>query len=382
MDTQYKAIIIGAGIGGLSAGVALQQAGYAVEIYERAPQLKPVGAGISLWPNAIKGLDQLGVGSQVRTMGMREGSGGIHNARGQTLFSANVQVTEARFGAPTIVIHRAELNQILRDGYTGALHLGKTFTAYEEQGGTITARFADGTQASTDLLICADGIHSVLRQSWFPDSRPLYAGYTAWRGVVSFDHAQVGKLWGELLGRGTRFGMTPLSDGRIYWYATQNLPEGTRIAPEEVQGYLLKLFGDWAAPIPVVIRTTPSANILQNDIYDIAPLNEWVRGRAALLGDSAHAMTPNMGQGGCQAIEDAVVLGKCLRNALTIEEALHAYQSQRVPRANHIAQMSRRIGIALSQSNPLLCTLRDLAFRLTPAQVQLRNLEGVVGYEV
>lgn len=382
MDTQHKAIIIGAGIGGLSAGIALQQAGFAVEIYERTPELKPIGAGISLWPNAIKALDQLGVGSRVRAMGMREGSGGIHTAGGQTLFAADVQVAEARFGGPTIVIHRAELSQILRDGFSGTLHLGKTFAAYDEQADMITARFADGSQASGDLLVCADGIHSILRQSWFPASRPLYAGYTAWRGVIPFEHAQVGTLWGEILGRGTRFGLAPLSERRIYWYATQNLPEKTRIAPEELQGYLLKHFGNWAAPIPAVIRATPSAMILQNDIYDIAPLHQWVRGRAALLGDSAHAMTPNMGQGGCQAIEDAVVLGKCLRTTPTVESALQAYQSQRVPRANHVAQMSRRIGSVLSPSNPLLCALRDLALRLTPAQVQLRNLEGIVGYEV
>lgn len=107
-----------------------------------------------------------------------------------------------------------------------------------------------------------------------------------------------------------------------------------------------------------------------------------MRGRATLLGDSAHAMTPNLGQGGCQAIEDAVVLGKCLHAASTIQTGLQAYERQRLPRATHIAQQSRRIGSALSQSNPLLCALRDLAFRLLPTRVQLRNLDGIVGYEV
>lgn len=273
VDTKPRAIIIGAGIGGLSTALALQKIGYAVDVFERAPALKVVGAGISLWPNAIKALDQLDVGERIRTLGMREGSGGIHNAKGAALFALDVHESEQRFGAPTIVIHRSDLSQILLDPYTGALHLGKVFSACDERTTEITAQFTDGSEASGDLLICADGIHSVLRQSWFPNRQPRYAGYTAWRGVVAFDHAQVGKLWGEILGRGLRFGITPLSEGRIYWYATQNLPEKTLIAPAELHTYLLAHFGEWAMPIPALIRATPSHNILQNDIYDIDPLS-------------------------------------------------------------------------------------------------------------
>jgi FAD-dependent urate hydroxylase len=387
MKRGTTAIVIGAGIGGLSAALALQAFGYEVAIYERAPELKDAGAGISLWANALKALDQLGgeqanVGQQVRKLGIREVSGGIHNKNGQALLVSNSQEQERRFGAPTIVIHRADLSRILRDAYQGALHLDQSFTGCSEQGGEIIARFAGGGEARADLLICADGIHSVLRQQWFPSSRPRYAGYTAWRGVVEYDHDQVGKLWGEILGCGMRFGLAPLSAGRIYWYATQNLAEGTRVPTEKLQEYLLAHFGDWAAPIPAVIRATEAATILQNDIYDLAGLEEWVRGRAALLGDSAHAMTPNLGQGGCQAIEDAVVLGKSLRAAATLEEGLRAYQSQRLPHANHVAQLSRRIGLALSHSNPLICALRDLAFRLMPAGLQQRNLADVIGHEV
>jgi 2-polyprenyl-6-methoxyphenol hydroxylase-like FAD-dependent oxidoreductase len=315
-------------------------------------------------------------------MGMREGSGGIHTAKGKTLFSASAYETEQHFGAPTIVIHRADLSQILADAYRGALYLGKTFTHYEDDGEAITAYFADGKQASGDLLVCADGIHSYLRQSWFPGSVPIYAGYSAWRAVVPFDHARVGELWGELLGRGARFGITPLSDGRIYWYATQNLPEGSRIAADALQNYLLAIFGDWVAPIPDLLRASPKDAILQNDIYDIEPLSHWVRGRAALLGDAAHAMTPNLGQGGCQAIEDAIVLAKCLKSAPSIEEALKRYQEQRLARANQLILTSRRLGRILAPNNALLCFLRDLTLRLIPSSLQMRNLEGIVGYEV
>jgi 2-polyprenyl-6-methoxyphenol hydroxylase-like FAD-dependent oxidoreductase len=378
----YKAIIIGAGIGGLSAALALQGIGYEVAVYERMPQFKAVGAGISLWPNAIKCLDQLGVGQRVRAMGMREGSGGIHTSKGKTLFSASVYETEQHFGAPTIVIHRADLSQILADAYSGALYLGKTFTHYQDDSEAVTAHFADGEQATGDLLVCADGIHSSLRQSWFPGSAPIYAGYSAWRAVVPFDHARVGELWGEFLGRGARFGITPLSDGRIYWYATQNLPEGSRIVADALQNYLLAIFGDWVAPIPDLLRASPKDAILQNDIYDIEPLSHWVRGRAALLGDAAHAMTPNLGQGGCQALEDAIVLAKCLKGAPSIEAALKCYQERRLARANQLILTSRRLGKILAPNNALLCSLRDLALRLIPSSLQMRNLENIVGYEV
>jgi FAD-dependent urate hydroxylase len=377
-----KAIIIGAGIGGLSAAIALQNIGYDVSIYEKAPELKDVGAGISLWANAVKALDQLGVGKAVRALGFTEGGGGFHTPQGETLLGADVHEAERRFGAPTVVIHRADLSQILRDAFTGQVHLGKVFTRYEESASGITAYFADGAQATADLLICADGIHSVLRKTWFPASQPQYAGYTAWRGVIPFDHARFGKHWGETFGRGIRFGLAPLSRGRIYWFATQNLPANTRIAPQDQHAYLLNLFGAWYDPIPDVIRATPIDAILQNDIYDIPLLKEWVRGRAALLGDSAHAMTPNMGQGGCQAIEDAVVLGKCLRLASSIESGLREYQNQRLSRANSIALMSRRMGQAITQANPMICAIRNMVFRLMPPQVQLRNLQGIVGYEV
>lgn len=377
-----QAIIIGAGIGGLSAAIALRNIGYDVAIYEKAPELKDVGAGISLWANAVKALDQLGVGKAVRALGFTEGSGGFHTPHGETLLGTDAHETEKRFGAPTVVIHRANLSQILREAFTGEVHLGKVFTHYEETASGITAHFADGAQASADMLICADGIHSVLRKSWFPESQPQYAGYTAWRGVIPFDHARIGKHWGETLGRGLRFGLTPLSEGRIYWFATQNLPANTRIGPHDQQTHLLNLFGAWYDPIPAVIRATPADAILQNDIYDIPLLKEWVRGRAALLGDSAHAMTPNMGQGGCQAIEDAVVLGKCLRASASLESGLRAYQSQRLSRANSIALMSRRMGQAITQANPIICALRNTVFRLMPPQVQMRNLQGIVGYEV
>jgi 2-polyprenyl-6-methoxyphenol hydroxylase-like FAD-dependent oxidoreductase len=380
--TTTTAIIIGGGIGGLSAAIALEQAGIGVALYERATEIKPVGAGISLWANAIKALDQLGVGKRIRELGMAEGSGGFHIPSGKTLLATNIQAMQDKFGAPTIVIHRADLINILQEQVKGKIHLNKTFSGYQEHEKGITAQFADGTSAEADMLICADGIHSVLRKSWFPQSLPVYSGYTAWRGVASFDHARVGGHWGETLGRGIRFGITPLPNGRIYWYATQNVPANALKDEKNHQAHLLNLFGGWYDPIPSLIQGTPNDAILNNDIYDINPITEWVRGNMALLGDSAHAMTPNMGQGGCQAIEDAVVLGKCLRADKNIAGALLEYQKLRVPRANKIQKMSRLIGKVITNSNPIVATLRNGIMGITPPSAQMRNLGSVVGFEV
>ncbi|MDX2077738.1 MAG: FAD-dependent monooxygenase [bacterium] len=380
--TSIKAIIIGGGIGGLSAAFALVQAGIQVALYERATELKPVGAGISLWANAIKALDQLGVGERLRELGMMEGSGGFHIPSGKTLLATDIQAMQKRFGAPTIVIHRADLITILQEQVKGQIFLNKTFSGYQEHEKGITAQFADGTTADADMLICADGIHSVLRKSWFPQSLPVYSGYTAWRGVAPFDHARVGGHWGETLGRGIRFGIAPLPNGQIYWFATQNAPANALKNEKNHQAYLLNLFGGWYDPIPSLIQATPNDAILNNDIYDINPITEWVRGNMALLGDSAHAMTPNMGQGGCMAIEDAVVLGKCLGADKNIGQALLEYQKLRVPRANKVQGMSRLLGKVLSNPNRVVYRARNLAFGLMPASVQMRNLGSIVGFEV
>lgn len=168
----------------------------------------------------------------------------------------------------------------------------------------------------------------------------------------------------------------------MYWFATQNQPANQITPAVERQTSLLTLFSDWYDPIPDIIRATPAEQILQNDIYDIAPLSEWVRGRATLLGDSAHAMTPNMGQGGCQAIEDGLVLGRCLRDSSSIEAGLRTYQTQRLARANKVLMLSRRIGQAMTQSNPVVCALRNFVLGITPPSAQLRNLEGIMGHNL
>ena len=190
-------------------------------------------------------------------------------------------------------------------------------------------RFDDGRETRGDLLVGADGLRSVVRSALFGPERPRYGGYTAWRAVTRFDHARVTP--GETWGRGRRFGQWGMTGARIYWYATESVPEGEGDPPEGRKQGLLKLFRGWHEPVEDLIEATDESAILRNDVYDRPALRRWSVGRVTLLGDAAHPMTPDMGQGACQAIEDAVVLADCLTRWSEVAEALRAYESLRIP---------------------------------------------------
>ena len=375
-----KAIIIGAGIGGLSTAIGLRRAGFEVEVYERAEQIGEVGAGITLWPNAIKALTQLGLGEQIRAISVFEGQGGIRTWRGAPLTSASTVDIERAFGAPTLAMHRAELHNVLLRAFgAGQVQLGAQCSGFEQDGESVTALFAGGQRAEGDLLVGADGIRSVVRAQLHGAEPPRYAGYTAWRGVVPFDRSRL--LPGESWGAGERFGQVPLSDNRVYWFATANLPAGGH-SPDGEKAELLRRFQGWHDPIPALIEATPAATILRNDIYDRPPLRGWGKGRVTLLGDAAHPMTPNLGQGACQAIEDAVVLMKQLRAGRDVAEALRAYEQQREDRTAMLVTQSRRIGEVGQWQGPLSVGVRDLLMKTLGTRLQDRQLAEVIGYEV
>jgi 2-polyprenyl-6-methoxyphenol hydroxylase-like FAD-dependent oxidoreductase len=243
----------------------------------------------------------------------------------------------------------------------------------------VTVRFAGRREERGDLLVGADGLNSVVRARLFGDEKPLYAGYTAWRGIAGDGFMRDG--WGsESWGRGERFGMVSLGRGRLYWFATRNAPEGENEDAAGRKAELLRHFGRWHEPIPALIRATEGAEILRNDVYDREPLKSWGVGRVTLLGDAAHPMTPNLGQGACQAIEDAVVLAGCVREAS--DAALRLYEKRRKGRTATIVRRSRLVGRIGQLENPLLCGLRDALAKATPLRAQLRQLDPIVGYEV
>ncbi len=246
----------------------------------------------------------------------------------------------------------------------------------------MTAQFADGSQAVGDLLIGADGIHSVIRSQLFPEVRLRYSGYVAWRGVVDFPDGEVNDHTSESWGSGGRFGIVPVGQGRVYWFATANLPEGFKPAPAERKAMLHERFRDWHTPIPALIEATPADKILYNDILDFPPLTCWSLGRVTLLGDAVHPTTPNLGQGACQAIESSLILARCLANAGDLRTALDRYAAERMRRTAWITNQSWQLGRLAQIENPLLCALRNVALRLTPARVMLAQLHASAGYEI
>jgi 2-polyprenyl-6-methoxyphenol hydroxylase-like FAD-dependent oxidoreductase len=240
------------------------------------------------------------------------------------------------------------------------------------------AEFAEGSVARGDVVVGADGLHSVVRAGLHGPAPPAYSGYTAWRAVVPFDTRRV--QGSETWGAGARFGMVPMSGNRVYWFATKNVLEGERQGDEKAG--LHDLFRGWHDPIGALIDAADPAWILRNDIYDRPVLDRWGRGRVTLLGDAAHPMTPNLGQGACQALEDAVVLARCLQDQPEVATALRAYETQRIPRANALVHRSRQVGRIGQVERRAAVWLRNTMVGLVSPRLQAKQLEAMIGYKV
>ncbi|WP_329192033.1 MULTISPECIES: FAD-dependent monooxygenase [unclassified Streptomyces] len=383
------AVVAGAGIGGLTAALALHRRGWRVTVCERAPELPCTGAGIGLAPNALRALDAIGTdaaraaGSAVPTVM------GVRRSDGRWLTRTATADMAARYGTPPIAVPRPAFTAALAAELPPeSLRYGTTVTAVEDAGGRPTVRTAAGPDLPADLVVAADGIHSPLRRTHFPAHPGLhYIGETAWRTIVHAPDLRIPAM-SETWGRGERFGVTPLSDGRFYLYATAIVPAGTRSSDPRAE--LRHRFGSWHHPIPALLdrveRLDPD-QVLQNDLYDLAaPLPSLHRGRIAWVGDAAHAMAPNLGQGGCQAIEDAVILAQLLPagdsqdsgdSTGSVAAALAAYTAARRDRTDAVRVRARRVGRLGALRNPLAVVARDLAVRATPARLALRGMDDL-----
>lgn len=377
MSESGNAIVVGGGIGGLAAAVALARRGWRVEVLERADDSGVAGSGISLWSNGIRALDALGLGDRVRAAGMAGTEGGIRDRAGRWLSRTDVATLARRHG-PLIVVRRADLLAILMEALpVGALRSGVAATGVEDHGAVVTVTHSRGS-CESDLVIGADGIRSVVRESVWPDAgEPRYVGYTAWRMVTrTLDFTpDASETWG----RGERFGVVPLTDDCAYLFAAAGAPEGRRAVVGEF-AEIRRRFGDWPDPIPAMLAAVDPNAILRHDIYDLPDLDRFARGRVALLGDAAHAMTPDLGQGANQALEDAVTLAAmCARHP--IQSALTAYDHLRRPRTQAIARRSRRIGAVAQWSSPAATWLRDNLIRITPSRAMSRTLDPVLAWQ-
>ena len=446
--------IVGAGPGGLTAACALQRVGIDVEVLERADSIRPVGAGLTLQPNAMRMFQALGLADAIESAGQVLSAGRIANAAGETL--VEILATPAD-GRPGVAIRRGVLSNLLVERLpVGVVRCGAPVSAVDLTGGVV---FEDGTKRVYDAVVGADGIHSAVRRSLFGPKRLRYAGYTCWRGIAE---QPAGTELCERWGRGLRFGTVPLPKGQTYWFACANapagessdevgpvrrdsggqwadfgaeirlqrprkrVPEATNVAAfkessDEVGPVRRDSGGQWAdfgaeirlqrerervpeatnvaafkesggpRPLmelrqrfggfePVVDRVlAATSSVMRHDLYDLVPLRRWTRGRATLLGDAAHAMTPNLGQGAGQAIEDALVLAAAVAQHGP-EDGLRRYEVARRSRARRFVVQSWRAGAAGQWSGAVACALRDELMKALPAWLVRRRLAAL--YEV
>ncbi|MFI8911149.1 FAD-dependent monooxygenase [Streptomyces sp. NPDC053513] len=389
MEQQHRAVVVGAGISGLTAAVALHRRGWQVTLLERATCLAPVGAGIALAPNAQRALDVIGLGHRVRELSAWQGDGGMRTPGGRWLSRTDAKAAAARFGGPLVLLHRATLVDILTSALPeGVVRTGVTATVTDPGDDHRPARLALSDAGTTgrgeieaELVVAADGIHSATRRTLFPDHPgPRYSGSTSWRVVVPAPTRPFAPH--ETWGAGRLWGSQPLKDGRVYAYAMAVAPAGAH-APDDEKAELLRLFGGWHHPVPEILAGVAPDRILRHDVHHLPdPLPAFHRGRVALLGDAAHAMMPSLGQGGNQAVEDAVVLAHHARTApdLVPGRALAAYTADRLPRTTAIVRKAARTGAITMLSARPAVALRTAAVgavsRFGPG-LALRGFDGI-----
>jgi 2-polyprenyl-6-methoxyphenol hydroxylase-like FAD-dependent oxidoreductase len=368
-----RILVIGAGIAGLATANALQQRGHDVTVIEERTNTSS-GAGISIWPNALAALDDIGLGDAVRAAGGQITAGAMRWRDGTWLRHPSPQRLVKALGEPLVVIHRNVLTSVLAGALAGGtLQYGVSARSLVATVDGVQVRLSDATTMEADAVVGADGTHSVVARHLNGPLANRYVGYTAWRGVAecSIDP----DFAGEVLGPAVEFGHVPLGEDSTYWFATERAPQG-RSAPHGELNYLMDKFGTWAQPIPTVLAATDPGRVLHNDLYDREPARQWSRGRIVAVGDAAHPMRPHLGQGGCQGLEDAAILACFVDRTNDLAAAFRRFAVFRRPRVGSLVRESKMIGQIVNLP-PLLSAAASRATVLGPEALVTRHLAAV-----
>jgi 2-polyprenyl-6-methoxyphenol hydroxylase-like FAD-dependent oxidoreductase len=368
-----KIAIVGGGISGLATALALKRIGLTVSIYEKKAENSKTGSGIALGSNALKALHYLGVLPQIQERGISSNQYIIFDNHGKPITTLHSEQTDYPLYT---FIHRTDLIDILLNALSAEhIFYNKKLVFFTTNHKKSQLFFEDGTIVNTDYLLACDGIHSAIRDQLFPNKHLRYAGYTCWRGVVENYHQHSPQFYSETWGPKGRFGIIPLSNNRLYWYALKNGEPNDIRLQEWKTDELLNNFSDYHHPIPHIIKNTLDENVSRRDIYDLEPLFHYVYDRILLLGDAAHATTPNLGQSACLAIEDAVFLAKCKEQEKHLEAALTCFERIRLSRTKKVVQESWMFGKIAQIDNPFICSVRNVVMKWTPASFHQSRLQ-------
>lgn len=381
---EMRALIVGAGIGGLSLAHGLLRLGMDVAVFERMPELREVGSGLTLWVNAMRALEKLGVDDGVRARAAVVEVIENRSWRGRHMSTLPIHAVGKKFGADSYSIHRGELQAALASALPdGVVQVGREATALSQDDNRVTLNFKDGSQERGDLLVGADGIYSIVRSQLFGTREPRYSGYTCWRSAAKVEAGLLPPTtYVQLYGPSATFGIFPIGPNYVSWYGTKIAPAGEPAGDgAQRKRDSLATFGDWYGPVVDVLEATEPREIARQDIYDREPLARWTSGRVTLLGDAAHATTPALGQGGCMAIEDAVVLSRELSLGGDVTASMRRYESKRRKRTYGIVAQARRHGAFYHGRIPVLAFVRDLFLRSAPVPIAMREVEKLMGYE-
>ncbi|WP_349294363.1 FAD-dependent monooxygenase [Streptomyces sp. HU2014] len=381
-----KALVIGAGIGGLACAVALRRAGVEVEVHERAGELRAAGSGLSVMSNAVAALATLGIDLGLEKRGQVVESFVVLDHTGAEIRDIPFKEVCDKVGAPSVCLSRSDLQEALLDAAGGVpVHLGSAAVGYETGDTGVTVRFEDGSSARGDLLIGADGFHSAVRAQLVGGSEPSEdSGYVCWLGIVPFDHpaltpGSVRHYWGS----GQRFGLIDIGHGRYYWWGTKNMPAARSHAWDGAKEEITRAYEGWADEVRAVIEATPAEDVIAVPSRDRAFLERWGDGPVTLLGDAAHPMLTTLGQGSAMAVEDAVVLAHTLAEPGALDDlplALRTYEERRRDRTRAMVAASRSMSDLEQADTPGLRKVRDDYFRLTPREELARQNEEALTF--
>ncbi|WP_180183640.1 FAD-dependent urate hydroxylase HpxO [Acinetobacter sp. YH01020] len=339
--------IIGAGMAGLTTGIALKKFGHQVTIYEQAEQILPVGAAISLWSNGVKCLNYLGLTEQVEKLGGKmDHLAYIDGLTGDVMTQFSLFPLIEEVGQRPYPVSRADLQNMLMDEFGREnIHLGKKMVSFSEQDDQVITRFTDGSKVQADLLVGADGTHSLTRVYVLGEQvERRYAGYVNWNGLVDIsEEFAAADQWTTFVGEGKRVSLMPVADNRFYFFFDVPLAAGLENDRTQYKALFKEYFKGWCEPVQKLIDAVDAKKTNRVEIHDIEPFADFYKGRVVIVGDAAHSTTPDIGQGGCQAMEDAIYLARSLQiNTLGLQDSLRRYQNKRNERANELVLRARK----------------------------------------